>query len=218
MKHSWINNNGSSSVILVFLGWGADARCLSRMEPTAFDVVAFYDYDDLHTSVDLSCYTDIQVIAWSMGVFNAECFLNENHITPSRKVAIAGTCLPVDNLYGLLPDICQGTLDNWADTTRRKFSMRMCGGRQGFADALPLMSDRSVDNQKTELSSIMLRAKQLPSGNDVTWNKAIISSADLIFLPDNQRRYWQSHATAIVEVDMPHFPFLAFSSFDAILQ
>lgn len=193
-------------MIAVFLGWGADGKSLMRMGDAPCDVVAFYDYVDLETEVELSAYRRVMVVAWSMGVFNAECYLRKNGIEPAYKTAIAGTCKPIDSEKGLIPEVCQGTYDNWAEATRRKFSMRMCGGRQGFVDLLPLMSDRSVESQKEELGAIMDRDREIDCA-DAVWNKAIVSVGDLIFLPDNQRRYWQGRAENVVEKEMPHFPF-----------
>lgn len=216
MKHCWINKKGSADVIAVFLGWGADAKSLARMDEAPCDVVAFFDYDNLDTEVSLNDYSSVFVIGWSMGVFNAECFLRQNDINAAYKTAIAGTCLPVDNQYGLLVDICQGTYDNWNEASRRKFSMRMCGGRQGFVDLLPLMSDRSVESQKDELMAIMDRDMTVKF-DDARWNKAFVSSSDLIFLPDNQRRFWQGRADVVIEVDMPHFPFGALTHWQQLL-
>ena len=216
MKHCWINKTESKEVIAVFLGWGADEKSLGRMSVASCDVVAFYDYKNLDTTIDFRRYDKVYVVAWSMGVYNAECFLRQDDIQAVSKTAIAGTCMPVDDQYGLLVDICQGTYDNWADAPRRKFSMRMCGGRQGFVDLLPLMSDRSVEDQKSELKAIMERDKSMRVG-DARWNKAIVSSSDLIFLPDNQRRFWQGRADVVVEVDMPHFPFGVIADWSQLL-
>lgn len=207
MKHCWVSKKGTEDVVAVFLGWGADAKSLSRMAEVPCDVVAFYDYVDLQTEAVLDSYARVHVVAWSMGVYNAECYLREHRrLNVGHKTAIAGTCMPIDQQCGLIPEVCQGTLDNWAEATRRKFSMRMCGGRQGFVDLLPLMSDRDVESQKRELAAIMERDSNVKC-QDAQWDKAYVSTEDLIFLPENQRRYWQGRAKVIEEIEMPHFPF-----------
>lgn len=219
MRHYWIKKDGSRQVIAFFLGWGADEKCLARMKDSPCDVVCFYDYKDLSTDVRLDLYDGVYIVGWSMGVFNAECFMHEHTLNVLHKTAVAGTCRPVDDEYGLLVDICRGTLDNWADTTRRKFSMRMCGGRSAFADLLPLMSERTVNDQHDELAAIMSRADKCNLHDvDVNWHKAIISVADLIFLPDNQRRYWMSHANTVVDIEMPHFPFGVITDWNVLLN
>lgn len=219
MRHFWIQQKGSEHVVAFFLGWGADEKCLSLMGDAPCDVVCFFDYKDISTDVCLDGYRSVYVVGWSMGVFNAECFLVQHNLNVLHKTAIAGTCMPVDNEYGLLVDICKGTLDNWATATRRKFSMRMCGGLNGFSEYLPLMSDRSVEDQHDELAAIMKRDEEWRVGShDVRWNKALVSSSDMIFLPDNQRRYWASHADEVVEMDMPHFPFGVIKEWNVLIN
>lgn len=214
MKHFWINNKGShEEVTAFFLGWGADEHCLSQIKGTPENTVVFYDYTDLNTTVDLSIYSKINIIAWSMGVFNAQCYILDNDIHPVSQIAIAGTGAPIHQTMGLIPSVCQATYDNWSEKTRIKFSSRMCGSFSALAQMQSMMSARTVDDQKTELGAIMKRVSMYAdrlSHSLIIWDKAYISTEDLIFLPDNQRKYWSMHADKIIEIKMPHFPFSYF--------
>ncbi len=216
MKHCWIRRDNTEEVLAVFLGWGADGRCLSQMPVAPCDVVAFYDYADFHTEVDLSSYKNIDIAAWSMGVFNAEYFLSANGITPRNLTAIAGTGRCIDDAEGLAVSVVDATYNNVSAPSLRKFAMRMCGGREGYVASMPMLSERDAENQKNELGAIMQRYAHRDNVATLTWDKAYITSSDLIFMPENQRRYWQNRAKKIIEIDCPHFPFLVIRSWDLL--
>ncbi len=208
MISKWINRKGNSSLILFFNGWGMDENVLSDMNHVGFDVLMIYDYTSPQLILpDISNYSQKILIAWSMGVWAA----SEANIEADIRIAINGTPMPVDDVYGINVNRVLGTIDNWSSTSARKFNIRMMGGNE-MNNQQHLLPQRSIDSQKVELQSIYNRA----SGYPTKWDKAIIGSIDLIFSTQNQQNYWCNKAE-IALIEMPHWPFGKFNNWQSII-
>lgn len=212
MNFQWLQHTNNERLILLFLGWGMDVNCVSQVRlPQETDVVAIWNYIDTQglQSIDLKAYSRIDVIAWSMGVFAAaEIIAEYGRNFFCSVVAINGTAKPIDQREGIDPKIVRLTRDNWCPSSRDKFNARLLGGAKQLNLNANLMSQRDIEEQRNELSAIINRAPNQLNFSNIIWNKAIIGSRDLIFLPENQCNYWCDNAREIIEVDMPHFPFL----------
>lgn len=206
MKHKVISNSGGSQATLWFLGWGFD----SSIEPyvkSDGDTVLLWDYTTLDLDLDLGHWQAYDVVAWSMGVWAAETFVQTHpDIAITSMTAMNGTPLPADAEQGIGARLIQATVMRWDDRNRHKFALRIAGDAQTLTQVEPLMTGRATADQKAELESI-LAAQANPQPNALTWDRAIIGQADQIFTPDAQRRYWASHAHQVEERDMPHWPF-----------
>lgn len=206
MRHTVISQSDSRRATLWFLGWGFDSSIAPHI-PTTGDVVLLWDYASPALDLDLSRWQSFDVCAWSMGVWAAERFMSTHPgLTFGSLTAINGTPLPADAEQGIGARLIQATALRWDDRNRRKFALRIAGDAQTLARVEPLMTGRNTQSQKTELEAI-LAAQAEPRMNALTWDRAIIGTADQIFTPDAQRRYWASHARRIDERDMPHWPF-----------
>lgn len=219
MISQWLQRTNNERLILLFLGWGTDANCVSEVRfPDDADVVALWDYSDMHLlqDIDLEVYRQVSVVAWSMGVFAATEVIHAiGRDFFCSITAINGTMRPVDSREGIAPEVVRLTRDNWSETTRMKFNLRMFGGRAVLAAHTHLLPQRDIENQREELSAIMLRSHNSLNYSKIIWDKAIIGTRDLIFLPDCQRNFWRNNrAKQIVETDMPHFPFLLLNDTD----
>lgn len=206
MKHHVISQSGSQRATLWFLGWGFDSSIAPVIHAEG-DVVLLWDYTSLALDLDLSAWQSFDVCAWSMGVWAAESFVTSHpELTFGSLTAINGTPLPADAEQGIGARLIQATALRWDDRNRRKFALRIAGDAQTLAQVEPLMTGRETQDQKAELESI-LAAQANPPSTSLTWDRAIIGTADQIFTPDAQRRYWAAHARQIDERDMPHWPF-----------
>lgn len=212
MVSKWINLRGNDCLIIFFNGWGMDENVLSQMNHTGYDVLVFYNYSSFSFSMpSIGSYKTIYLVAWSMGVYAAEA----SGIVPDVAIAINGTSLPVDDVCGINRKTVLSTMDNWCELSRNKFNGRMMGGAALLQQAGMLLPNRSVEDQKSELSSIVGSAQEfVPS---MRWDKAIVGQRDLIFLPSNQWNYWKDK-TMVKEVDIPHWPFTYFVDWDSILK
>lgn len=210
MEYKWIRHQGSEALVIFSLGWGTDYNMLTDMAECPNDLLAIYDHTELipaNLLAEISVYTDVKIVAWSMGVFAAEVFVPQLPVKPTHLTAINGTSKPVDDVYGIAVATVNGTYSRWSDGNNSKFNLRMVGGRANLLAAAHLMPKRTIGNQKDELGRIIeMSARTVPT---LHWNRAFIGSADAIFLPPNQQAWWQGRADKVTLIDgMPHLPFM----------
>ena len=211
MNTQWINRQHNPHLILFFNGWGMDANVLSQMDHTGFDVLMVYDYTNLHLEMfPTDDYGQITLVAWSMGVWAAHWSL----VKPNLAIAINGTPTPMDAATGINPTVFTITYQNWNEASRQKFNWRVAGGRAAWTDQQHLFPNRTVSDQKLELEAIAANCSHVIKS--LTWDKAIIGTADAIFLPVNQHAYWDG-LTRTIEVEMPHWPFHHFNNWHSII-
>ncbi len=191
MTLQWINHQGNRRLILIFLGWGADAAAISQLTHHGYDILAVYDYRFESTRLPLDRYSEVCVLAWSFGVMEAARILGPwlpTNIT--LLLAINGTTNPVDDSHGIPTAIFQGTLQNLNERNLRKFYRRMFADVESWHTFSSNIPQRALDELIDELTILGLRASQpIPH---LPWTQAFVSDQDAIFPPANQLRHWQS--------------------------
>ena len=184
MEYKWLNRENNEKVIIFFNGWGMDENAVSDMAFGDFDVVMFYDYNNLETDFkfdELNSYTKKYLIAWSMGVMIATNF--KSKLEPlNGATAINGTLKPIDSEYGINPRIYDLTIRGFNESGREKFLRNMFDSE---TKELPIIN-RKLENQKSELSAI----KNYSANFDFRYNKVFISNNDKIIPTKNQCKYW----------------------------
>lgn len=125
-------DRSSSRLILFFNGWSASPALFRRFADKAeADVWVCYDYCDLTFDDAIRTYTDIHLIAWSLGVWVAEQIAGRYPRLPIRTAtAVNGTPYPIDERYGIPPTLFRATLDNLSPEGIARFTRRMCGSRK----------------------------------------------------------------------------------------
>lgn len=254
---------GSKKLIICFAGWGMDEKPFMHMTNSQYDVVIFYDYTtfrfigcsqtnclaQIATSQCLiynlfSKYDEINIIAWSMGVWGASMAFNQyfntlcnigqvtNHKLLKKIrhcIAINGTLFPISTIWGIPQNIYDKTLEN-LPAGFNKFNLRMCGGKNTYEKYMACAPSRDVDDIKNELIAIK---DNFFLCNSLTWSTAIISSNDLIFPTKNQHTFWEDYLTStpysqnisferdkfrIIEIDDAHYPFFRWNAWEQILE
>lgn len=206
---------------LIFLGWGMDLNSIPpilRMPDSTY----FYNYaEEISFSPDPNAIYN--VYAWSFGVYIAPILINQWGISSQiiSATAINGTCLPVDDTFGIPVSIAQGTLDNLTEASRQKFNMRMFASRTEYSENQQYSSQRNIDDLRKELSFFIAHAlsankkiamnkgvaRYQPMGSeDNPYTIAVIGTQDRIFPPQNQLAYWQSQNVEIHQLEMGHWP------------
>ncbi|MCZ2661847.1 malonyl-ACP O-methyltransferase BioC [Bacteroides fragilis] len=194
-----------SEVILFFTGWGMDETPFIHYLPQHRDLIICYDYRSLDFDKTLlSTYTQIQVVAWSMGVWAASQVLQGSNLPITQSIAINGTPFPIDDARGIPPVIFEGTLNNLSEATLQKFRRRMCGSGSDFKAFCEIAPQRTVEELKEELTAIHRQYNELPPSAFV-WNKAIIGESDHIFPSRNQEQAWEGHCTEIQRYEGAHY-------------
>lgn len=221
-------NDHASRLILFFNGWSAAPGLFRRLSEKAdADVWICHDYRDLRFAESLDRYTDIHLIAWSLGVWVAEQIGRRYPNLPIRTAtAISGTPRPIDEEYGIPPALFRATLDNLTADGIARFTRRICGKR-AILDAYRQVSERPAEAVKEELQSLYqaiqtekttgvpTKIDWHPGHTSIPWNNVILSRQDRIFPPDNLRRYWAGRCP-IHEADTPHYPFYRWKQWQEI--
>lgn len=207
--------NGSRELILFFSGWAMDEHPTSHLHDKDVDVCTCFDYTNLKSD---DCerwkeYEKITLIAWSTGVWAAEQVVGGLNLEIAISIAINGTPTTVDDFTGISRKLFEGTYSNLNELTMLKFQRRMVGSAKLFTEFE--VPKRDLENQKAELAAILKVDFDACQTKFFHWHTAIVGKNDAIFPTENQLRYW-NEKTDIVEVEMPHFPFLEFRSWISI--
>lgn len=206
MKQSFIIKDNPKHLLLFFAGWGMDETPFLEIHPTDKDWMVCYDYRSLSFDVTiLQEYSQITLIAWSMGVWAASQIMQKYpHLPISQNIAINGTTDPIHETKGIAPNIFEGTLQGLNEQTLQKFQRRMCGSTTDYKAFQSILPQRPVEELKEELAAIQKQYLSLPP-SDFVWQKAIIGKNDRIFLPDNQRLAWKNNITSLEQVEAAHY-------------
>jgi malonyl-ACP O-methyltransferase BioC len=197
-----------NDLILIFLGWGADATQLRALHHKGCDIMAVWDYrDDTFDATPIHCYRNIYIFAWSMGVMMAELTLNAHpELRPTICIAVNGSVTPIDDYVGIPRAIFQGTLAGLNEATLKKFQRRMCSSNHEYADYCTVLPNRPIEELRDELRILGERAEQMQRQSRAThWSRAIVAKNDRIFPIENMRRAW-SGTTRVRETESAHLP------------
>lgn len=220
MKTFFLTRNGHDKLLLCFAGWGMDAHPFLSWTSAERDQLLVYDYRSLSFDMDLlQSYIEIEVVAWSMGVWAASCWMKaQPDSRVVRSIAFNGTPYPVDDERGIPPAVFQGTLEGLNESNLAKFYRRMCGSREQLTAFLAAAPQRSIESLREELAFIGT-ASATTSCQTAAWTAAIIGSDDRIFPPAQQQTAWSSLGVRTLELAVPHYDAdtlhrLLISSFD----
>lgn len=197
-------DNGNSRLVLLFAGWATDAALYPIPGVEGYDMMVVWDYSD--TTIDISLlnrYSEIIVIGYSFGVPAAARFMQENtHLPITARIAVNGTCFPVDDDMGIPRNIFEGTIAGLSDITLNKFYRRMAGSATAFdsiGSLLPTSPD--IENLKHQLNAIDRRDNETAD-----WDMSFISKRDMIIPTRNQVRAWEAANVPIHMIEEAHFP------------
>ncbi|MDD3014766.1 MAG: DUF452 family protein [Candidatus Gastranaerophilales bacterium] len=217
MKTYLINNN-SKNLILFFNGWSMDENHLLRLKSPGYDVLICSDYQDISPLYNdkFDSYTDIIIIAWSMGVFAANK-LRKYLNNVSLSIAINGTLSPIDDRYGIPETIFDATLNNFNTENREKFYKRMFKNNEDFEKFLLIQPKRSAEDQKKELLTLQNYIIN-ENGRLNCFDRVIISKYDKIIPAKNQIYFWnEKEKLNPVIIEEGHYPFFLWQNYEDII-
>lgn len=206
MHAEWLAKGQSSRLILFLNGWGMTKKSIAHLtkENAAsknFDLLHICNYQEPALPIiDFSAYTEIFLIAWSMGVYMS----TQLDISLTQKIAFCGTGNPIDLKEGIAPKIYQLTVKSFSEKTLPAFSEKI-----GFG----MDSTRSAQELQQEL--IAIQNYDFPKS--AFFDCAFVADMDRIFPPGAQENYWSKNAKKIIRLHTKHYPFHLFSSFKEIL-
>lgn len=217
MEQEFLIKEGNSGLILLFGGWGSGPELFSGCKAeSGYDMLMCCDYRDLEFRYGLlDGYSEIRLIAWSLGVWVADTVLGSSGACRdvagriSEATAVCGTLSPVDDSCGIPAAVFKGTLDNlsdsgMADITVRKFRRRMCADHLDYFSAhLPSRTTEELRDELSFLNGAM--SGRASDGGHLRWDYAVIGEKDMIFPAANQERAWKGHAGRVIRTSSPHF-------------
>ena len=202
MIQTFISRRHTDDLILLFAGWGMDTHPFACLSHIGCDCCVCYDYTDLNfDTTPFLDYKNIEVYAWSFGVWAAATVLPDKGLPIRHATAINGTECGIDIEKGIPPEIFRATLEHLNEASLKKFYRRMCCEHlDDFKEAFP---ERDMNSLYDELRAIGENITLLPRPR-FRWDKAIIGTRDLIFPAKNQVNAWEG-TTVVQELDEPHF-------------
>ena len=206
MKQHFIINNSQKQLLLFFAGWGMDETTFLHIQPAGCDWMICYDYRSLEFDTTLmQAYSEITLIAWSMGVWAASQIMKQHPSLPvSQSIAINGTLYPIHATKGIMPSVFEGTLQGLNEQTLQKFQRRMCNSSTDYKAFQTIAPKRPVEELKEELAAIRQQCLSSVS-SDFIWHKAIVGKNDRIFLPEYQETAWRNKVDSLVNVEAAHY-------------
>ncbi|CAG37275.1 DUF452 family protein [Desulfotalea psychrophila] len=204
----YLKREESSSLLVLFAGWGMDQHPFLSLLPPERDVLIVFDYRSWQSEEILAImaeYSSLHLLAWSMGVWVAQRLLAAREDLLAKvdfSVAINGTLAPIDAVHGIDPQVFKGMVDDFSPQVLELFNKKMC--RRELSRFMADAPRRDLAGLHEELAHFYQEVVALPEG-DSLYQMALVSKADMVILARNQEMFWQQ--TPIVSVPGPHFPF-----------
>lgn len=228
MQQTWLIKNNSDKLIIFFNGWSLDENIVNHLTSGDYDVLMFNDYCNLEIVeeiiVKINAYNEVNVIAWSFGVWNCSKVINKfNNL--KNIIAINGTLIPIDNHFGIPDRLFNLTLANLSEKTYYMFFKNMFKNDKDMDSAK--LPNRTIENQRNELIQIKKISSEdsisedinLSSAINFTPTKIIVSIDDRVVSAKNQINFWSLKNNApITEIDEGHFILNSFKKWDEILD
>lgn len=191
MKQFLINKN-SEKLLIFFTGWGCDESEFEHLKANS-DVLLLYDYSNLSLDFDFSKYKNIDLIAFSAGIFVAS-IMNFN-FKINNKIAISGNPFLFDEKLGLskeIQDILYNITEKNADDFARNYLVKTDEEWKYFHH-----SKRTLESCREEfdkLKEFYLINKQ--NIKDI-YNCAIMGEEDQIFNISIQKEFYKNRLNII---------------------
>ena len=208
MKTVFLQKNGGEKLLVFFNGWSRSASDAAVLT-APFDVLEVHDYTDLDSAelfAQIAPYSKITLVAWSLGVWAAAVVFEHSPVRFESALALNGTLYPVHSEYGIAPEIFDGTIANWLIPAARDRFLRRMAGSVAAAQSMP-ETDRSPEDQQTELAAIRKQAAERPVPHDL-YPHSVMGRQDRIIPFAAQENFWKTQSdTKITVADLPHYPF-----------
>ena len=219
-------NHDKTRLLIFFGGFYTDYNCFKDFDNETSDILFINDYSSMDFEdlryFDFSPYTEINLIAYSYGVWAANCaYLVKALPEINKSVAIAGTFCPVHSLYGINPKVFNIMLNAMSisalgEKTISNFEQNMLANCDAPAREFK-KAQRTLENLRQELISIKNNAKECLMKDGLQFCTVILTKEDKIFPFRAQDAFFENHPHRII-LNTGHFPFFEFETLDDILE
>lgn len=210
MKQYFIDNH-SDKLILFFSGWGCDNYEFEHLK-TCDDVLILYDYSDFNLQFDFSKYKQINLIAFSAGVFVASAMKFDFKI--DKKIAISGNPNLFDEYFGLsekVQNFLYNLTEDEADDFARNYLVKTEDEYKNFHP-----SKRSIESCQNEFENLKQMWKQKKDSLKDIYDVAVCGAEDPLFYIPAQKEFYKDKLK-IVE-NARHNLFFRINNYDDILM
>ncbi len=210
MKKHYINNN-SDKLLLFFTGWGCDESEFEHLNSDS-DILILYDYTDLNLDFDFSKYQEVNLIAFSAGVFVASILDFDFGI--NKKIAISGNPYLFDPKYGLseqMQDLLYNITEENADFFARNYLVKTEKEYKNFHP-----SKRTLESCKFEFEHLKQIYKENKDKIKDIFDIAVMGEEDRIFDVNAQKDFYESRLHIIK--NSRHNQFFRIKSYIEILN
>ena len=186
MKQYFVNKN-SDTLLLFFTGWGCDEFEFEHLETTC-DLLILYDYSDLNLDFDFSKYEEINLIAFSAGVFTASVLNFGFKI--KKKIAISGNPYLFDEHFGLskkIQEILFNITAESADDFAKNYLIKTEDERKRFHH-----SKRTIESCRAEFGSLKKIYQREKQNIKDIYDIALFGESDLIFDISAQKEFYKN--------------------------
>ena len=208
-----LQNNKSNKLIVFFSGWGCDEHQFINLQDNK-DVLILYDYQNLELEFDFSKYQQIDIIAYSAGVFIASV-VGDKIPNVSKIIAVCGTPYLFDEKLGLSQATIELfnsiNLDNYMDF-RRQY---MVETDDEFKRYNQLESQRSLESCQQELVSLQQLYQKHKKDINPKFDFAIAAENDVLFNLEEQKDFYKNKLHIIPQTK--HHIFFKFKNFEEIV-
>ena len=212
MKQYFTDKN-SDSLILFFAGWACDEFEFQHLKSKC-DVLILYDYQDLNFKFDFSKYSEINIFAFSAGVFVSSVVVPKLKIKSNRTIAISGNPYLFDEYFGLSKEmikIFRSITEENAPEFARNYLVMTDEEFNSFES-----SKRTLESSIQELDSLFEIYKKEKDNIKDIFDTAVIGDFDPIFKATNQKEFYKSRLKIIKNAR--HNIFFRIKSFEDIFE
>lgn len=210
MKQYYINNK-ADKLLIFFTGWGCDEYEFEHLESKS-DVLILYNYTDLNLDFDFSEYNEINLLAFSAGVFVASVFNFDFKL--NKKIALDGNPYLFDEKFGLskkIQDILYNITEENADDFARNYLVKTEDDYKNFHP-----SKRTLESCRIEFDRLKEIYKEQKTNIRDIYDTAIFGEEDPIFNVSAQKEFYGDRIKLIKNAR--HNIFFRIKSYEDILN
>ena len=204
-------NNHSESLIIFFTGWGCDEHEFAHINSST-DILLLYNYFDLNLDFNFAKYKNIDLIAFSAGVFIATIMNFDFKI--NKKIAMSGNPYLFDEHLGLskeIQNILYYITEENADDFARNYLIKTRAEWEKFNH-----SKRTLESCKAEFDSLKNIYQDKKQVIKNIFDFALIGNEDPIFNVFAQKEFYGKNLKIIENAR--HNLFFRINSYEQILN
>jgi hypothetical protein len=205
MRGCWLKRERRDTCLLLVAGWGMGPEPFAGLTGPDRDLYLLFDHQALTLPEPghLWEYDQVELLAWSMGVWVAATTLAPFAKRFASATALAGTLHPIDDRLGIPAAAWMEMEEQLDETMLKRFYASMFTEKKELRRFLAHRPERTLASLKNELKSLRRQVFATPVPVDL-FTCRIVPRRDRIFPPRNQLRAWGKDRCQ--RQPWPHFP------------